>query len=306
MNYNYLVKWWKFTCERFDPLSHFIMITLFFGAHYFVADAIGTVTFTSIYSLLLFLGTAFFFFKLRLYDEIKDYQTDLIHNPTRPLPRGLLKISDMKFGIKLCLALELLFFAVCSTQGVLGIVIAIGYSLLMYKEFFIGDLIGPRLTTYALTHTVVTVFLSLAIFSSFSHHYIWEQRADFYYFSILSWSLFNIFEFGRKVYQPSEEKVEIDTYSKVWGKWGAVLLVLTQAIGAAYLTLSISTINNSFMLPFQIFCLGVLLIASIIYLKGSTKTSSKLFRKFSEIYIALIYTGIITNYLLIKFYWTII
>lgn len=299
----HLIRWWKFTAERFEPLSHFFMIALFFGAHYLVADASKYVILEPIHLLWVTLGTASFFLKLRFYDEIKDFETDVAFNPTRPLPRGLLKHFDMKKGIEHCIILEIIFFTSCGMPGFVAILFAIGYSLLMYREFFIGEMIRPHLTTYATSHTVVTIFLSLAIFSALSRYYPWDHEADFYYFAILSWLLFNIFELGRKIYQPCEERDGVDTYSKIWGKFGAVILILAHAIGVAIFSLYISTIDFFFMQAFQAASIGILLLVSIIYLIGKRPISGILYRRFSEVYIVLIYIGIITNYVLRRYYW---
>lgn len=299
----HLLKWWTFTSERFEPVSHFFMIALFVSAHYLVADASKFIILEPINILWITLGTAAFFLKLRFYDEIKDYETDVILNPTRPLPRGLLKRIDMKKGIEQCIILEIIFFTSCGMPGFVAILIAIGYSLLMYKEFFIGDIIGPHLTTYATSHTVVTIFLSLSIFSALSRYYPWDHEADFYYFAVLSWLLFNIFELGRKIYQPCEEREDVDTYSKIWGRFGAVILILVHAVGVAILTLHISTIDFFFMQTYQAFTIGILLLVSAVYLVGKKPISGLMYRKFSEVYIVLIYIGIITNYVLRKYYW---
>ena len=299
----HLLKWWEFTSERFEPLSHFFMIALFFGAHYLVADASKYVILEPIHLAWVTLGTAAFFMKLRFYDEIKDFETDVTFNPTRPLPRGLLKQFDMKKGIEHCIILEIIFFTSCGMPGFVAIILAIGYSLLMYKEFYIGEKIRPHLTTYATSHTVVTIFLSLAIFSALSRYYPWDHEADFYYFSIMSWLLFNIFELGRKIYQPCEEREGVATYSSIWGKFGAFVLILVHALAVAVLSLLISTIDFFFMQAYQAVAIGILLLVSTFYLIGKKPFTGLLFRKFSEVYIVIIYAGVITNYILRKFYW---
>lgn len=291
-----LSKWIIFITERFEPVSHFIMIALFVFAHYLVTDANNFVVVETHLIAYVTLGTALFFFKLRLYDEIKDYEVDLEKNPTRPLPRGLLGHYDVKKAIELCLIIEVILFASSGVSGFLAIAFAIGYSLLMYKEFFIPKLIRPHLTTYATSHTIVTLFLSVALFSSFSRFKPWALHKDFYLFAFLSWLSFNIFELGRKVYQPCEEREGVPTYSSIWGKFGAFMLVFIHAAAVSALILYISTVQYSFMLKLLSIQLILLLIIGIIYLCGKTKTTGNLFRKFSSIYIVLVYSSIIINY----------
>jgi len=289
-------RWVTFIQERFDPISHFLMIALFVYAHYLVANASRFVIIEPHLIIYVGLGTSIFFLKLRLYDEIKDYDVDLEKNPNRPLPRGLLGHIDVKKAIELCIILEVIFFTSCGIPAFISILFAIGYSLLMYKEFFIGKYIRPHLTTYATSHTIVTFFLSLAIFSALSRFEIWEMDPDFYYFSAMSWLLFNIFELGRKIYQPCEEREGIDTYSSVWGKLGAVILVIVHALAASALCVYISTIQYFLMLKLLGLQLVLLLVVSLIYLIGTKPLTGKIYRLYSSIYILFVYLTIFINY----------
>lgn len=308
-NHNYsklrkdnLKKWRVFINERFHPLSHFLMIILFFMAHYYVADASKYVVVNNIDLLWATIGTTIFFLKLRYYDEIKDYELDVVINPNRPLPRGLINHYDLKNGIEKCIILEIVFFASAGNAGLIGILIAIAYSLLMYKEFFIGKYIRPHLTTYATSHTVVTFFLSMAIFSAISGKLFWKTDNDFYYFSAMSWLLFNIFELGRKIYQPIEERNKVESYSKVWTRPGAFLLVFIHAIIAALLLLHITTVDFFLMQYIQIASLTLLLVVGLLYLFIKKTITGIIFRAFSSAYIVIIYGALIFNYIIRKYY----
>lgn len=291
-----LNKWVTFFHERFEPVSHFIMIGLFVYAHFLVAKANHDVHVASHLIIYIGLGTAVFFMKLRLYDEIKDFEVDVEKNPTRPLPRGLLQHLDLKKAIELCIILEIIFFTSCGIKALSSILLAIGYSLFMYKEFFIPHLIRPHLTTYATSHTVVTFFLSITIFSALSQSTIVHMDRDFYLFSAMSWLLFNIFELGRKIYQPCEEREGVPTYSNVWGKFGAVMLVMIQALAASYLVLHITTVQYTIMTNLLMIQLGLLGVVSFIYLIGKKELTGKIFRLYSSVYILLVYVSIIGNY----------
>jgi hypothetical protein len=287
-----LKRFFIFTKERFDPLSHFLMLALFLMAHILLALRLELLT-VSINSLvLLCLGVVVFFFKLRLYDEIKDYETDLVINPTRPLPRGLVTINEVKRGIEVCLILELILFSQAGLGGLVGIVIASLYSLLMYHEFFIGDLIRPHLTTYATTHTVVTMILSLAIFIGLSNLTFFHLPLECFFFALMSWLLFNIFELGRKTYLPSEEKNQVESYSKVWTRPGAVILVLVHAVIATLLALKIEFYNTQ-SLPLYLWSIvGLLGLSGLGLMFTKEGVFGKLYRGFSSLYIVLIYSGL--------------
>ena len=159
--------WFIFAKERFHLSSHLTLILLFVGAHVATAKMY-KIESSPLVMGLVFLAMLVFFFKMRLYDEIKDYDLDVKINPNRPLPRGLVTLAEVKKGIVVCIVLEVALYAMIGINPLLVLLFAIGYSLLMYKEFFIGKLIRPHLTTYAVMHTVVTVPMGLSMFSALS------------------------------------------------------------------------------------------------------------------------------------------
>lgn len=291
-------KWGTFVNERLEPVSHLTMVAVFIVGHILLAKSVGFVTLKAWQFPFLFIGVVFFFTKLRFYDEIKDYETDIIFNPTRPLPRGLVTHQDLYKGIILSIIIETIAFSLCSTAGILCAALAIGYSLLMYKEFFIGKYIRPHLTTYAMSHTVVTILLSLAIFASLSGVMFYKLHKDLILFSIISWLLFNIFEFGRKSYLENEERDHVPTYSNLFTRWGAFALVLSQALIATYLLLKMAAWTQNFRLAFVVILI-LLIIIGMLYSKAALNTNwGKIYRNFTSIYIVLIYGTVIAHFLI--------
>ena len=291
--------WWQFTKERFEPVSHIAMIVVFIIAHILVARSSVTLITTSMNYFTLLTGVVAFYFKLRLYDEVKDYELDVVINKTRPLPRGLLSHKDMYRGMVTCIVIELISFSLMGLSSFISVTIAIIYSLLMYKEFFIAEKIRPYLTTYALTHTVVTTLLSFAIFSFLTGLSILEiiSTRSFLYFSMANWLLFNIFEFGRKTFASSEERQSVDTYSSLFGRTGAVILVASQAVITYYLATTLSGSNPLILFWGLGALLIVLAILSLHYIFADSAKTARRFRLFSSVYIILFYTILICSYL---------
>ncbi len=284
-------KWLQFTKERFDPVSHLVMILLFVVAHRLVFPSQSGL----VQMALIFFGTVAFFFKLRLYDEIKDYELDLVINPTRPLARGLVKHSDLYTGIAACIVAELAFFGARGMAGLVGISLAIAYSLLMYKEFFIRERIRPHLTTYAISHTVVSGMLSLALVAAMSGEYPWAMSRPAYLFALNSWCLFNIFEFGRKTFASSEERDGVESYSKIFGRFGAVALVLSMAGTSSICLMKID--GSGFIRLFILASCLALFSVGIAYASFNRAPFGKVYRAFSSIYIVLIYLGLVAIHL---------
>lgn len=292
--------WLIFIKERFEPLSHLIMIMVFVSVHYLMAYKMNLIAVNNTDLIALFIAVTLFYFKLRLYDEVKDYELDVVINKHRPLPRGLLNHSDMYKGMIFCILGELTLFLASGTKAYFALLIAVLYSLLMYKEFFIRELIRPHLTTYALTHTIVTSFLSLAIFSflldrSFLHII---TNKSFLLFAFINWLLFNIFEFGRKTFSTLEERDNVDTYSSLFGRKGAALLVISQRVLSAILIIQIPIFKTKFIIISFVTLLLFLLIISLRYIFIDRPSNAKLFRLMSSLYIVLFYLILIIGLLI--------
>ncbi|OFZ12766.1 MAG: hypothetical protein A2X86_15460 [Bdellovibrionales bacterium GWA2_49_15] len=281
----------QFIKERFDPASHSVMIVLFVAGHVAYLRVHSPLDFGAAVVVGAMVLTTLFFLKLRCYDEIKDYQTDLTFNPTRPLPRGLVKHRDLYLMIAVLIFAEIFLTAILAVRALPFFLLVIAYSLLMYKEFFIGRIIRPHLTTYAMSHTVVTVGLSLSLLAIFAGQ-LTLNPSDLY-FALSSWTLFNLFEFGRKTYGTTEERDGVATYSNIWGRLGAVLLSLSQAVlSSILLLLALGPGLPSYLAPFLWFLPILLLTLGAYYLLADSPKSARLFRAMSSGYIILIYLAL--------------
>lgn len=288
---NKVTDWWIFTKERFEPMSHLSMILVFLLVHIIMIYKILDIHHSISSLLFLLIGTTAFYFKLRLYDEVKDYELDIVINKDRPMPRGLLKHKDMYQGVIACILIEILCFASQGISSLVSILVTIGYSLLMFKEFFIKEKIRPHLTTYAVIHTVVTSFLSISIFSYLTQETFVSiiNTPHFLAFSIANWMLFNIFEFGRKTYSADEERPNIDTYSSLFGKKGAVALVISQAIIAFLLILQIPAANKWLLYFGHSALIAFLSTTAFVFIFSNKVRLAKIYRLACSLYIIIFY-----------------
>ena len=291
--------WLVFVRERFDPLSHLAMIGFLFFAHLVVHNSASRSSQTPLKQIsvpglgALLLATTAFFFMLRLYDELKDHEVDQRLNPTRPLPRGLLNRRDLYAGIGVGITLQLAAFSLFGWPAILGIVLAILYSLLMFKEFFIGRWLRPRLATYAVSHTFVIVFFSLGLFAAVSSRPLWDLQGAEYCFAVSNWCLFNIFEFGRKSFTSCEERDEVPSYSKTFGRAGAVMLVVSMA-GAS--TMLIAAMRQPAAPSLFAFLLTLNVLLAIIgagYAVFDTARGARIYRGTTTLYMVLLFAGLV-------------
>lgn len=275
-------RWGRFLSERFPPASHVPMVALFAGFH----AAISCVAFLTPGTLAAFALSLVFFLKLRLYDELKDLDTDRILHPERPLPRGLVSVREVHRALAGVLVLETAFaFAWGGWTGIVFLP-AVGWSLLMFREFFLGTWLRRHLTTYAVTHTFVVVLLSLSLRSLLSGQAGalpgLRDLAAFLPSALGCWLVFNVFEFARKTFASSEEREGIDTYSKVWGRSGAVALTASQAVGAALLA---SNDGRPAGTAHAVVGLSALGCVGAFYLVRDTQEAAKVFRAAAGLWI---------------------
>ncbi len=267
--------------ERFSPLQYIPMIVAFTvanGLYLLKAEGIpwSGARFGVVFVLMLS-----FFFRMRLFDEIKDYEVDLKINPTRPLARGILTVAQVKRMLMILIFLELVLSSQLGLPSFLIHVLAIGYSLLMYEEFFIGDILRPHLTTYAVSHTFVSVLLGISTavgISGMTDLSILSKHAAFF---LVNWCFFNLFEFARKTFAPEEEKENVPSYSNIFGTKGAYLLSLSQVvIGLALLRFQF---GEFLMWPNVLAALY--LIATMAFLFKPSVFNAKLFRGVTGAYL---------------------
>ena len=89
-------KWLQFFKER-TPVLSYLLITLGPVSSGHVLG--GEVKAHS--PLISFIGFFLFFIVLRMMDEYKDYEKDILAHPTRPLPRGLIPLPKFNKAIGL-------------------------------------------------------------------------------------------------------------------------------------------------------------------------------------------------------------
>jgi len=167
--------------------------------------------------------------------ELKDLEADRQHFPTRPVPRGDVFPSDLRFLglfiIGILLSLNLFF-----TQSAPIFLVVFGYACLMYKYFFLKALISQNILLALATHNPISYFLFLYVASLYinnAHSHIRPSQL------ILLGSVFLFFasswEIARKIRHP-EDETAYQTYSMVIGTKTALLIPLVLC-GAALIVI---------------------------------------------------------------------
>ena len=186
----------------------------------------------------LFIIIFMFFFQLRITDEFKDYEEDLKYRAYRPVQRGIISLKSLgKIGIATVI-IQIMLAHVIDPEIIYFMIFVWIYMFLMAKEFFIKKWLTKRILIYALSHVVIMVFITLVIVEA--TQYIvpknifdvfilqrYRHNIDFALIPLFTLNYLNgiVLEIGRKTRRADEEEHGVQTYSKLWGRKKAVVVL---------------------------------------------------------------------------------
>lgn len=176
------------------------------------------------------------FLFVRVVDEHKDYEQDLIAKPESALARGVVTLGELK-GVG-ALALALVVGVLLWLEGGLGVASLAGGGVILW-------VFGLALLT---TKWLEERFLLLTLIhlASFSLAIVWliqvgarpavlpPQAAWLVAHSLLAATAFEV---TRKTYGPAEEPAGAPSFSKLWGPRGAAAASVLALVGGAALLL---------------------------------------------------------------------
>ena len=188
--------------------------------------------------IALFIIIFMFFFQLRITDEFKDYEEDLKYRAYRPVQRGIISLKTLgKTGI-VTVIIQIMLAHVIDPEIIYFMIFVWIYMFLMAKEFFIKKWLTKRILIYALSHVVIMVFITLVIVEA--TQYIvpknifdvfilqrYKHNIDIALIPLFALNYLNgiVLEIGRKTRRADEEEHGVQTYSKLWGKKKAVVIL---------------------------------------------------------------------------------
>ena len=229
----YVQRLWAYLNERFPPVAHGLLIVSYYSCNQFLAQALAEPSGPMRYSLATLVGAISLlaiFFHLRVFDEHKDYEEDLKHHPHRVLQRGLITLTDLrKLGvcaITLQLGLAFAWLLFISPGPLVSVVIAQVFSLLMLREFFVGEWLRARFLVYAISHMLIMPLLAMVVFSYATGRFLWEAPGWYWFYAFVGFFVTFNWEISRKIHAPEDEREGVDSYTKAFGTYGAANAVL--------------------------------------------------------------------------------
>ncbi|MFD1874784.1 hypothetical protein [Hymenobacter bucti] len=214
--------------ERFAPVNMGLFVVLFCTVRA-VAGAVAQHSPRPAGGLALAalgaLATVSFFFRLRVFDEEKDFAQDARNHPQRVLQTGRVTLPQLRALAWAGAVLELGWSAAQGADTLLLWAAALGYSLLMRVEFGVGAWLRGRLVLYAALHLLIMPLVILWLFSAY------VPRLAFGAEHLLLLLLLSLlggfgFELARKLHAPAAERAGVDSYSKALGYGPALTLTV--------------------------------------------------------------------------------
>ena len=188
--------------------------------------------------IALFIIIFMFFLQLRITDEFKDYEEDLKYRSYRPVQRGVVTLKTLrKIGIA-TVTIQIILAHVIDPEIIYFMIFVWIYMFLMAKEFFIKKWLTKRILIYALSHVVIMVFITLVIVEA--TQYIvpknifdvfilqwYKHNIDFALIPLFALNYLNgiVLEIVRKTRRADEKEHGVQTYSKLWGRKKAVVVL---------------------------------------------------------------------------------
>jgi 4-hydroxybenzoate polyprenyltransferase len=218
-----------YLAERFPLLGHGVLIAAYYSSNQFLARALTRPGEPMHYDLTTLLGTVTlfcFFFHLRVFDEHKDYAEDLRHHPQRVLQSGVITLRHLKVLGGIAIATEIALSALGGPASFVAWLAAFVFSLLMLKEFFARDWLKRHFLVYAVSHLLVMPLLSLMVFSFTTGQWPWEAPFWFWMYAWVGFFVTFNWEVSRKIRAPEDEIEGVETYTRIFGTYGAAYLVL--------------------------------------------------------------------------------
>jgi 4-hydroxybenzoate polyprenyltransferase len=215
--------------ERFPVVAYGLLILCFYSSNQFLAHALtapGEPMRYSWSSLAGALSLACFFLHLRIFDDHKDYAADCRYYPDRVLQRGVVTLGELKLVAAAAIFVELSLAAANSPAAFVAVLAAVAFSVLMLNEFFAAEFLERHFLLSASVHMLVTPLLALVVFSFATGQFFWQAPPWYWLYSLVGFFVAFNWEISRKIRAPSEERDGVDSYTKLFGVFGAAYMVL--------------------------------------------------------------------------------
>lgn len=240
---------WVYQAERF-PLAKTVPLLVVFSAASINVSAFlagrplpGFSIYVAGFCLAFLL-----FFQMRVCDELKDAEDDARYRPERPIPRGVISLRSIALlGLA---TIPLASFIAASAQVLPLLFLTWLWLTAMTFEFGVPVWLKARPVLYLLSHMAVMPLIDLLL-TGLEWRPYGTPAETLWLFLALSFANGVVLEIGRKLWAPENERIGVESYSKLWGPRRAAR-IWSVSIAAALILLIVTGYALGHVVPFAI------------------------------------------------------
>ena len=217
---NFIKKWYTYQKERFPIATYGLYILcLSFAAFFYNTKMLEIESNVGVF-ITMFVVAFLQFLMVRIIDEFKDYEEDKKYRPYRPVPRGLIKLKELRTLFVICIIIQFALTLIMNPFSLIFLLVLWIMFILMTKSFFMKKLVDKHiLLEVALDEILLpTLMLYLSSFIKLDITIFWRLLLLSY---VVSW----IIEIARKVRCKKDEEKGVKTYTAVFGIPKATILL---------------------------------------------------------------------------------
>ena len=289
-------KWWIYQKEQFPLLGYIPLMATFgfssvsYSMHLHNPGA--TLSDVNIkQAITAIIITLFWFMLLRIADEHKDFEEDKQFRPYRPVPRGLVKLKELRvIGIALIIIQIALSVWVDLRLLFMLIPVYIWFTL-MTIEFGVPKWLKKHPTVYLISHMLIMPLIDL-----YATSVEWLPRGGVFNFGIMLYMISSfcdgtVVEVGRKLRAKEDEEYGVDTYTHIWGaKRAMVVWMICMTISGTSTVLAGFQVRVGFIIMCVLAPLYIIAaLTAVRFAKSPTPKNAKIFKVLPGVWMILMH-----------------
>ena len=217
---NFFKKWYTYQKERFPVLVYGLYILCLTFATFFYNTKMLEIESSVGVFIVMFVVAFLQFLMVRIIDEFKDYDEDKKYRPYMPVPRGLIKLQELRVLFVICVVIQLALTLIVNPFSFIFLLVLWIVFILMTKGFFIKKVLDKHILLEVAFDEIMlpVMILYLASFIKIDMSILWRLLLLSY---VVSW----IIEIARKVRCKKDEEKGVKTYTAVFGITKATILL---------------------------------------------------------------------------------
>ena len=268
---NFIKKWYTYQKERFPIATYGLYILcLSFAAFFYNTKMLEIESNVGVF-ITMFVVAFLQFLMVRIIDEFKDYEEDKKYRPYRPVPRGLIKLKELRTLFVICIIIQFALTLIVNPFSLIFLLVLWIMFILMTKSFFMKKLVDKHiLLEVALDEILLpTLMLYLSSFIKLDITILWRLLLLSY---VVSW----IIEIARKVRCKKDEEKGVKTYTAVFGipKATILLSVLELILTILRLFLPGEPLMNVAQIGLIILFIGTIIV-NVLFTQKKTRKLAK-------------------------------